>query len=110
MAGSNVRWEEMTVVRSAVAAALEDVIDPEVGLNLVELGLIYGIGIVEGCVVVDLGVTTPSCPYSHRLADDAAAAVRGVPGVACVDVSLRLDPAWVPAMLSDRARLLMGWR
>lgn len=93
-----------------VAVALERVIDPELGLNVVDLGLVYGIEVEDGLVMVDLGVTTPSCPYSHRLAEDTAAVALNLPGVDGVDVSLVFDPAWEPSMLSDRARRMLGWR
>jgi metal-sulfur cluster biosynthetic enzyme len=101
---------ETTVAPRRVALALERVIDPELGLNVVDLGLVYGIEVDDGFVMVDLGVTTPSCPYSHRLAEDTAAAALNLPGVDGVDVTLVFDPAWEPSMLSDRARQLLGWR
>lgn len=93
-----------------VAIALERVIDPELGLNVVDLGLVYAIDVDDGFVMVDLGVTTPSCPYSHRLAEDTAASALNLPGVTGVDVTLVFEPAWDPSMLSDRARELLGWR
>lgn len=98
------------VAARRIAVALERVIDPELGLNVVDIGLIYGIDVDDGFVMVDLGVTTPSCPYSQRLAEDTAAAALNVPGVDGVDVTLVFDPAWEPSMLSDRARQLLGWR
>lgn len=96
--------------RFRIAAALERVIDPELGLNVVDLGLVYGIDVEDGLVDVELGVTTPSCPYARRLAEDAADAARTVPGVTEVDVTLELEPPWAPTMLSERARTMLGWR
>lgn len=99
-----------TTTRSRVAAALERVIDPELGLDVVDLGLVYGSEIEDRSVFIELGVTTPSCPYSHRLAEDAAAAALNLPGIDGVEVALSFEPAWDPVMLSGRARLLLGWR
>jgi metal-sulfur cluster biosynthetic enzyme len=96
--------------RSRIAAALERVIDPELGINVVDLGLVYGIEVDDGFVSIELGLTTPSCPFSHRLAEDAAAAALNVPGVTGVDVALGLDPRWAPEMLSDHAREILRWR
>ena len=96
--------------RSRVAAALERVIDPELGLNIVDIGLVYGIDVEDGSVLIELGVTTPSCPYPHRLAEDAATAALQLPGVTGADVALTLHPAWDPVMLSEQARRILGWR
>ena len=96
--------------RTRVAAALERVIDPELGLNIVDLGLVYGISVEDGFVFIELGVTTPSCPYSHRLAEDGATAALNLSEVSGADVGLSFDPAWNPLMLTDRARTQLGWR
>lgn len=93
-----------------VAAALERVIDPELGIDIVDLGLVYAIEIVDDAVHVDLGVTTPACPFIRQLAEDAAAAVLAISGVERADVALCLDPPWSPQMLSARGRRRLGWR
>jgi metal-sulfur cluster biosynthetic enzyme len=93
-----------------VAAALERVIDPELGIDIVDLGLVYGVEVEDGSVHIDLGVTTPACPFSRQLAEDAAAAVLAVPGVETADVTLCFEPPWSPEMLSERARRRLGWR
>lgn len=99
---------ELTPAR--VAAALERVIDPELGIDIVDLGLVYGVEVEDGAVHIDLGVTTPACPFSRQLAEDAAAAVLAVPGVDTADVTLCFDPPWSAEMLSDRAKRRLGWR
>jgi metal-sulfur cluster biosynthetic enzyme len=94
-----------TIVTPArVAAALERVIDPELGIDLVDLGLVYAVEVDDGWVRVDLGVTTPSCPFSRQLVEDAEAAVLSMPGVTDADVALCFEPSWSPDMLSDRGR------
>lgn len=99
-----------TPTRARIAAALERVIDPELGVDVVELGLVYDIEIDEELAWIALGMTSASCPYVHRLVEDAAAAALTVPGVTGVDVTLRLQPEWTPVMLGQRARRMLGWR
>ncbi len=100
-----------TIVTPArVAAALERVIDPELGIDIVDLGLVYAVEVDDGWVRVDLGVTTPSCPFSRQLVEDAEAAVLSIPGVIDADVALCFEPPWSPDMLTDRGRLRLGGR
>lgn len=95
----------------AVLAALKTVIDPEMGLDVVALGLVYGIGREDdGTVAVRLGTTSPSCPLGSFLCDEAAMAVRrAVPGAPSVTVALTTDPPWTPDRLSPEARRSLGW-
>jgi metal-sulfur cluster biosynthetic enzyme len=99
-----------TITAGRVAAALERVIDPELGIDIVDLGLVYGVAIDDGFVHVDLGVTTPACPFARQLAEDAEAAVLAIPDVEAADVTLCREPPWSPGMLSDRARRRLGWQ
>jgi len=93
-----------------LAAALTAVLDPELGLDVVELGLVYEIGVQAGNAHIVLGVTTPACPYSRRLAEEVADVARFTPGVREVDVTVTFTPTWSPAMMSAEAQGLMGWR
>ncbi len=99
---------DLTAAR--VAAALERVIDPELGIDIVDLGLVYGVEVEGGRAHVELGVTTPACPFSRQLAEDAAAAVLAMPGVEAADVTLCFEPPWSPEMLSERGKRRLGWR
>lgn len=93
-----------------VLRALRDVLDPEVGVNVVDLGLVYGLTIDGTAVRVRLAMTTPTCPLSEHLAAAAERAIaRHVPGVRPV-VEIALDPPWTPAMMSDDARRRLGWK
>lgn len=96
-------------LREAALAALRDVIDPEVGLNVVDLGLVYGVAVDGGSVRVDLTMTTPACPLGEQIVRDAEARLRDVPGVAAVSVALVWDPPWSPAKMSPHARAALGW-
>jgi metal-sulfur cluster biosynthetic enzyme len=81
---------------AAVTAALGTVFDPELGMSVVELGLIYGIDIVDGAVEITMTLTAPGCPIHDVMAEWVRAAVRGVPGVERVGVRLTFDPPWTP--------------
>ena len=87
-----------------VRAALRSVIDPEVGMNVVDLGLVYGIEIAPDQVRVSMTMTTPACPMGSMITEDAREAIRDIaPEAAEVDVQLVWDPPWSPALMS-RAR------
>lgn len=96
-------------MRARVETALAGVIDPEVGLDVLALGLVYGIEVDAGSVRVDLTMTTPACPLSETIVADAERAIRGlVPGRA-VEIRLVWDPPWSPERMSERARRMLGW-
>jgi metal-sulfur cluster biosynthetic enzyme len=81
----------------AVTAALGTVFDPELGMSVVELGLIYGIDVADGgAVEITMTLTAPGCPIHEVMAEWVRAAVRGVPGVDRVAVRLTFDPPWTP--------------
>jgi metal-sulfur cluster biosynthetic enzyme len=80
----------------AVRAALRTVFDPELGLSVIELGLIYGIEVSGRAVAVTMTLTTPGCPIHDVMPDWVREAVGRVPGVERVDVRLTFDPPWTP--------------
>ncbi|HYH22231.1 MAG TPA: metal-sulfur cluster assembly factor [Azospirillum sp.] len=94
-----------------VLEALRTVIDPEMGIDVVELGLVYGIDVhPAGTVDIRLGVTSPACPLGDYLCETAEDAVRAaVPEVRGVTVDLVLDPPWTPARMTAEARRRLGW-
>jgi metal-sulfur cluster biosynthetic enzyme len=91
---------------------LRDVIDPEIGINIVDLGLVYDIGLSgEGAVTIRMTLTTPGCPLGGYLTDSITGTLRRVPGVAGIDVQVVWDPPWDPdEMMSDWAKDQLGWR
>jgi metal-sulfur cluster biosynthetic enzyme len=96
-------------LRERVRAVLRDVVDPEVGLDVVALGLVYGIEAREGDVRVELTLTTPACPLGEQIAADAERRITALPGVARAQVELVWDPPWTPERMSDAARRALGW-
>lgn len=91
---------------------LRDVIDPEIGINIVDLGLIYDVSLSGAReVTVRMTLTTPGCPLSGYMDDAIHETLWGLPGVGEVDVRIVWDPPWDPdEMLSDWAKEQLGWR
>ncbi|MBI4659333.1 MAG: metal-sulfur cluster assembly factor [Verrucomicrobia bacterium] len=85
-------------------AALRQVIDPELGCNIVDLGLIYGLTIEQGDVLVQMTLTTPGCPMHESIAWGVRTALLEVEGVEQADVELVWDPPWNPAMMTEFGR------
>ena len=100
----------MTVTKDAVMAALGTVYDAEIpGMSIVDLGLIYGVGIEDGNVAVRMTVTAPGCPMGRFMADMAEKALAQVEGVAQAKVELVFEPPWTPEMMSDKAKKELGF-
>ena len=93
-----------------VREALCSVDDPEVGMNIVDLGLVYRIDITPELVRVELTMTTPACPMGDLITDNARRAVgAALPEGVAVDVALVWEPPWTPDMMSESARQTFGW-
>ncbi len=94
----------------SVLAAIATVIDPEAGMNIVDLGLVYGVDVDDDRVAVTMTMTTPTCPVGDYLRDSVRDAVRDrFPSLATVDVEITFDPPWTPDRMSDAARAKFGW-
>ncbi len=92
-----------------VLAALKSVIDPEVGINIVDLGLVYGVAIDGGAVKVTMTMTTAACPVTEYMKTQARDAVRGaLPKITDVQVDMVWDPPWKATMMSDAAKRKLG--
>lgn len=97
--------------RDDAVAALKTVYDPEIPVDIWELGLIYEIDINEddGSVVVEMTLTAPGCPVAGEMPGMVADALVGVPGFGEVEVTLTFDPPWTPERMSDEARVALDW-
>jgi metal-sulfur cluster biosynthetic enzyme len=94
-----------------VEEALKDVIDPELGVNIVDLGLVYEVTVGdEGDVAIRMTLTTPGCPLGGYLEDESNGCLRRFPPVRAVSVDLVWDPPWQPAAMTDAAKRQLGWR
>lgn len=97
------------VTPEAVYEALKTVIDPELGINVVDLGLVYEVRVDGGRVHVKMTMTTPACPLSRYLVEAAEAAIWRLDGVEDVVVELVWDPPWHPGMMSEEAKRQLEW-
>jgi metal-sulfur cluster biosynthetic enzyme len=96
------------VTEAQVYEALKDVYDPEIPVNLVDLGLIYDVKILDDWVGVKMTLTTPGCGMSGKISENVRQRVRQIPGVKDSDVRIVWEPAWSPAMMSPEAKKKLG--
>ena len=89
--------------------ALYDVIDPELGYNIVDLGLIYGIAVEGSHAHITMTMTTPGCPAADYIEFGVRQRVAAVPGIDAVDVSVIWEPRWSPALMSEEAKRHFGF-
>lgn len=99
-----------TIDESTVWTALSGILDPEFGLSIVDLGLVYSVACSEGLVRVAMTLTTPACPASNYIVEGARATIAALPGVLQAQVDLVWEPMWTPELLSDGAREALGWK
>ena len=100
---------EAAVSADQVKAALRKVKDPELNLNIVDLGLIYGIAVTGSTVNIDMSLTSPGCPSGPEIMTDAEQQIRAIPGVADVAMNLVWSPPWTPERIEPRVRAYLGF-
>ena len=96
-------------VYEGVIAALREIYDPEIPVNIYDLGLIYGVDIdADNHAIVTMTLTTPHCPVAESMPGEVELRVGAVPGVGDAEVNLVWDPPWDPSKMTDEARLELG--
>lgn len=95
-------------LQGAVIEALKEIYDPEIPVNIYDLGLIYNVEVSDDHVVVTMTLTTPHCPVAESMPGEVEMRVGAVPGVGNAEVNLVWEPAWSPASMTDEARLELG--
>ena len=96
-------------VYDGIIDALKEIFDPEIPVNIYDLGLIYGVDVTEdGHAVVTMTLTTPHCPVAESMPAEVELRVGAVPGGGDVEVNLVWDPPWDPQKMSDEAKLELG--
>ena len=96
-------------LQQAVVAALKEIYDPEIPVNIYDLGLIYGVEVSDDAdVVVTMTLTTPHCPVAESMPGEVELRAASVPGVRDAEVNLVWDPPWGPENMTDEARLELG--
>jgi metal-sulfur cluster biosynthetic enzyme len=101
--------QSATVTETQIYEALRDCYDPEIPVNLVDLGLIYDVKIVDDWVGVKMTLTTPGCGMSGMISQSVRTRVLRIPGVKDADVRIVWEPAWTPARMSPEARKKLGF-
>ena len=99
-----------TLTETTIWDVLRQVIDPEIGCNIVDLGLVYGITISGNKVSVQMTLTTQGCPMHESIAHGVQTALLGLPSVEEAEVEIVWDPPWNPAMMSEYGRAAIGVR
>jgi metal-sulfur cluster biosynthetic enzyme len=93
-----------------VAEALERVVDPEVAMNIVDVGLVYAVRVADGRLDVEMTMTSAACPVADIIVDDVEDALdRALPPELKIHVELVWEPPWTPQRMSAKARSFMGW-
>lgn len=94
----------------AIRTALREVIDPEVGINVVDLGLVYEVAVEDGRARVLLTMTTPACPLGPYITEEAHATLRRhFPDAAAPAIEVTWSPPWDASRISDEGKRLLGW-
>ncbi|HMG18990.1 MAG TPA: metal-sulfur cluster assembly factor [Gemmatimonadales bacterium] len=100
-----------TAVLSAdtVRQALRQVKDPELDMNIVDLGLVYDVEVDDGLVRINMTLTSPGCPAGPMITNDIYKAVRAIEGVKDVDIDIVWEPYWTPERIDPKIRAMMGF-
>ena len=97
------------VIEAQVLEALRNCFDPEIPVNIYELGLIYEVKVeLSGAVAVRMTLTSPSCPAAQSLPGEVQERIKAIPGVTNVSVDVVWDPPWDPSRMTEAARLQLG--
>ena len=91
-----------------VRQALRQVTDPELDMNIIDLGLVYDVGIAGDEVRVNMTLTSPGCPAGPMITNDAYRVLRALEGVKDVDIEIVWEPYWTPERMDPKVRALMG--
>ena len=97
-----------TLNEEAVRRALRQVKDPELDMNIVDLGLVYDVEVADGDVRIAMTLTSPGCPAGPMITNDVYKVVRALEGVQDVDVEIVWEPYWTPERIDPKVRALMG--
>jgi metal-sulfur cluster biosynthetic enzyme len=100
----------LDTTRSLIYDALHGVYDPELGVNVIDLGLVYDVALSEeGYVTLTMTLTTPGCPMHELLSEGVGAALAGIPGITGGEIRLVWEPRWDPSRLTEEGRRLLGF-
>ncbi len=96
--------------RSRIYEALHEVYDPELGVNIIDLGLIYNVDVNdEGHVTITMTLTTPGCPMHESISEGVGVVLADVPGITSGEIRLVWEPRWDPSRMTEEGRHLLGF-
>lgn len=101
-------FDAESISEDQVKLALRKVKDPELGLNIVDLGLVYDIIVRDNNINVDMTLTSPGCPAGPQIMTDVERALQALPGAGEVEINLVWSPFWTPERIEPRVRAYMG--
>jgi FeS assembly SUF system protein len=102
--------EEKTLIESRIVDVLKTVYDPEIPIDIYELGMIYKIDVKDdGSVDIDMTFTAPNCPAADFILEDVRTKVESVEGISSANINLVFEPAWDQSMMSEEARIELGF-
>ncbi len=97
-------------MKARIYDALHNVYDPEIGINIIDLGLVYGVDIREdGFVTLTMTLTTPGCPMHESIGEGVGAALSTISGVTGGEIKIVWEPRWEPSMMTNAGRQALGW-
>lgn len=100
----------METTRSLIYEALRNVYDPELGVNVIDLGLVYDVNVNEdGHVTIDMTLTTPGCPMHESIGEGVGVALQNIPGITSGEIRLVWDPPWDPSRMTEDGRRMLGF-
>lgn len=109
-AGTSVERDADDLTVDRVLEALKQVIDPELGINIVDLGLVYDVGIApDGAVHIEYTLTTMGCPIGPLIEQQMQSLLTGIPGVTSLEAEMVIRPPWSPEMMSEEAKAALGY-
>ncbi len=97
-----------TALEDAIIDALKEIYDPEIPVNIYDLGLIYNVEVADARAVITMTLTTPNCPVAESMPNEVELRAQSVPGVMDAEVALVWDPPWDASKMTDEARLELG--
>jgi len=97
------------VKKEDVMEVLKKCHDPEIGISIVDLGLVYDVKVENERVVIKMTLTTPGCPMHHYMVNDVKEKVKSLKGVKEVRIELVWDPPWTPERMSEKAKKILGF-
>jgi len=98
------------VTKQNVLKALENCLDPEIGISVVDMGFIYDVDINDDNIHVKMTLTNPGCPMARMISHDVEETVKGMKGVKKAEIELMWEPRWTPDRLSDKAKKILSYK